>query len=70
MKIAVVPCRGGEALLRRLFEPLGYQVTTERHALDTKFESWGDGPYFTVALEHSLPLQLLLQHLLCTHSCA
>lgn len=63
VKIAVVPCRGGEALLRRLFEPLGYQVTAERHALDTKFESWGDGPYFTVALEHKLPLQLLLQHL-------
>src|SRR5690349_1973387 len=25
-KLAVVPCRGGEALLRRLFEPLGYEV--------------------------------------------
>src|ERR1700683_3234389 len=25
--LRVVPCRGGEARLRRLFEPLGYQVT-------------------------------------------
>ncbi len=63
VKIAVVPCRGGEELLRRLFEPLGYTVTATRHALDNRFESWGDGPYFTVALEHEIPLQLLLQHL-------
>jgi hypothetical protein len=26
----VLPCRGGEALLRRLFEPLGYEVEAER----------------------------------------
>src|SRR5437016_8007840 len=25
-RLAVLPCRGGEALLRRLFEPLGYAV--------------------------------------------
>lgn len=25
-RLPVVPCRGGEALLRRLFEPLGYVV--------------------------------------------
>src|SRR5919197_3915113 len=24
-RLAAVPCRGGEALLRRLFQPLGYQ---------------------------------------------
>src|SRR3954465_4946454 len=26
VRIDVLPCRGGETLLRRLFEPLGYQV--------------------------------------------
>jgi hypothetical protein len=26
-KIAVLPCRGGEEFLRRLFEPLGYEVS-------------------------------------------
>src|SRR5215218_8804556 len=30
-KISVVPCRGGERLLRRLFEPLGYQVAAQQH---------------------------------------
>src|SRR5712691_2892818 len=33
-KLAVVPCRGGEELLRRLFEPLGYTVTAAPHMLD------------------------------------
>ncbi len=32
--LAVLPCRGGEALLRRLFEPLGYAVTARGHKLD------------------------------------
>jgi 3' terminal RNA ribose 2'-O-methyltransferase Hen1 len=61
--LAVIPSRGGENLLRRLFEPLGYAVTATRHPLDEKFESWGEGPYYTLTLEHELPLQMLLQHL-------
>src|ERR1700756_1760584 len=35
--LAVVSSRGGEALIRELFEPLGYTVTTEHHPLDEKF---------------------------------
>src|SRR5207245_1985461 len=30
-RLSVVPCRGGEAFLRRLFEPLGYRVAAVRH---------------------------------------
>jgi hypothetical protein len=26
-RLAVLPCSGGESVLRRLFEPLGYHVT-------------------------------------------
>src|SRR3954465_7080734 len=26
-RVSVLPCRGGEAFLRRLFEPLGYAIT-------------------------------------------
>src|SRR5713101_7550454 len=32
-RIAVVPCRGGEALLRRIFEPVGYTVTAQGYPL-------------------------------------
>lgn len=62
-KLAVVPCRGGEAFLRRLFEPLGYTVTAKQHLLDEKFQEWGKSPYFTVGLQGSVRLQDLLDHL-------
>jgi len=61
--VAVLPSRGGDDLLYRLFEPLSYAVTATRHPLDEQFESWGAGPYYTLTLEQELPLQLLLQHL-------
>jgi 3' terminal RNA ribose 2'-O-methyltransferase Hen1 len=50
-------------LLRRLFEPLGYEVRAEHHPLDTVFASWGEGPYFTVELRGSKTLSELLTHL-------
>ena len=42
VRIAVMPCRGGESLLRKLFEPLGYEVAAIRHPLDPKFPEWGE----------------------------
>jgi 3' terminal RNA ribose 2'-O-methyltransferase Hen1 len=62
-RIAVLPCRGGENLLRRLFEPLAYEVTALRHPLDTKFSEWGESPYFTVSLKATIRLSDLLTHL-------
>lgn len=62
-RITVLPCRGGEILLRRLFEPLGYAVTAKRHALDEKFPEWGESPYFTVTLKGTIRLSDLLTHL-------
>src|SRR5918911_5530812 len=46
-RIAVVPTRGGETLLKRLFEPLGYTVTLTSHMLDEQYPEWGESPYFT-----------------------
>jgi 3' terminal RNA ribose 2'-O-methyltransferase Hen1 len=62
-QISVVPCHGGESLLRRLFEPLGYEVNARRHALDEKFPEWGESPYFTVTLGRTVRLSELLAHL-------
>jgi 3' terminal RNA ribose 2'-O-methyltransferase Hen1 len=62
-RITVLPCRGGEALLRRLFEPLGYEVVAEHHPLDEKFPEWGESPYFTVTLKATTRLSELLTHL-------
>lgn len=58
-----LPCRGGEPLLRRLFEPLGYEVVATRHPLDPKFPDWGESPYFTVMLKAKIRLSDLLTHL-------
>ena len=49
-RIAVLPCRGGDAFLRRLFEPLGYAVEAVAHPLDEAEPEWGDSRYFTVTL--------------------
>ena len=62
-RIAVLPCRGGEAFLRRLFEPLGYEVTAIGHTLDENFPAWGESNYFTVHLQGRVRLKELLAHL-------
>lgn len=61
--ITALPCRGGESLLRSLFEPLGYTLTAERQPLDTHFLDWGDSAYFNVTLTNTLRLTDLLSHL-------
>ncbi len=64
VNISVMPApKGGEHLIRRLFEPLGYEVTVERHILDEKFEEWGESKYYTVKLSNTITTQKLLQHL-------
>jgi SAM-dependent methyltransferase len=62
-KLAVVPCRGGEEFLRELFEPLGYVVQVQRHALDGHFAGWGDSAYYTLTLRAEKRVQDLLAHL-------
>jgi len=61
--LSVVPCRGGESLLRKLFEPLGYTVSVTRHPLDTKFPDWGESMYYAFTLEATCLLSDLLSHL-------
>jgi 3' terminal RNA ribose 2'-O-methyltransferase Hen1 len=61
--LAVLPCRGGEKVLRSLFEPLGYTVKARGYALDDKFSEWGDSPYFAVTLQGTVRLSQLLTHL-------
>jgi 3' terminal RNA ribose 2'-O-methyltransferase Hen1 len=50
--LTALPCLGGEALLRRLFEPLGYEVTAQ------SFDR-----YVTVTLRGTVRLAELLTHL-------
>ncbi len=60
--LAALPCRGGEALLKRLFGPLGYDLEVQNVPLDPVL-GWGESDLFTVTLRHTLPLAQLLCHL-------
>lgn len=62
-KITVVPCRGGETLLKQLFEPLGYGVTATQHMLDEQHPEWGMSSYYSIALRNTCRLCELLTHL-------
>jgi 3' terminal RNA ribose 2'-O-methyltransferase Hen1 len=61
--LPVVPCRGGDVILRRLFEPLGYDVDAAAIPLDPTFPTWGDSRYFDVTLRGTVRVRDLLEHL-------
>ena len=62
-RIDVLPVRGGESFLRRVFEPLGYRVEATRCPLDEQFPEWGESPYFAVTIHKTTTLAELLTHL-------
>lgn len=62
-RVAAVPCRGGEAIVHKLFTPLGYEIAATHHPLDERFPEWGEGPYYTIELRGHQRLQDLLTHL-------
>ncbi len=63
LHLPVLPCRGGETVLRRLFEPLGYTITAARLPLDDAFPQWGDSVYLDVTLAVTARLAQVLKHL-------
>lgn len=63
-KISVLPApKGGAMLIRKMFEPLGYQVKLQQHILDKQFTNWGDSKYFTLELSQTVTIKELLSHL-------
>lgn len=63
VEIAAIPVRGGEAVVKELFEPLGYQIELQRHPVDPHFPEWGESRYFTLRLKNTVTAQQLLSHL-------
>jgi 3' terminal RNA ribose 2'-O-methyltransferase Hen1 len=63
VQIPAVPCRGGESLLRRLFEPLAYSIECRQLPLDSRFPEWGESAYFSVVISGNCRLKDLLTHL-------
>jgi 3' terminal RNA ribose 2'-O-methyltransferase Hen1 len=62
-RLPVVPARGGESLVRRLFEPLGYELDVTPIALDERHPDWGDSRHVGLRLSATLRLADLLNHL-------
>jgi 3' terminal RNA ribose 2'-O-methyltransferase Hen1 len=63
VRLPALPCRGGEPLLRRLFEPLGYRVEARPLPLDTRFAEWGSSRYLDTVLTVDARVADVLRHL-------
>jgi 3' terminal RNA ribose 2'-O-methyltransferase Hen1 len=63
IEIPALPCRGGVAVVERLFVPLGWTVTATPVPLDPAFPDWGDSRYVQLRLRGTLRLADALNHL-------
>lgn len=64
IRVPVLRCKGGIALARKLFEPLGWgEVSGEAITLDERFPDWGESRYSSLTLTGTLLLADALSHL-------
>jgi 3' terminal RNA ribose 2'-O-methyltransferase Hen1 len=63
IRVPALRCRGGAPLVRRVFEPLGWQVEAATAPLDEVFPDWGDSPYVDVRLAGDVRLADALNQL-------
>src|SRR6202000_645487 len=56
ISLSALPCRGGQEFLRKLFEPLGYTISSRQLPLDEKFPDWGESAYHQVELSNNISL--------------
>jgi 3' terminal RNA ribose 2'-O-methyltransferase Hen1 len=66
IEVPALPASGGAAMVRKLFEPLGWTVTLAPVALDERFPEWGDSRYVHLVLDipdGKLTLGEALRHL-------
>ena len=63
VNLPVVACDAGEELMRRIFEPLGYTLATERLPLDSSFPDWGQANLYALTLDGMQTTQNVLSHL-------
>ncbi len=62
-QLTMLPCRGDQELVRRIFEPLGYTIAYDQTVLDEKFPEWGESKYVNLKLRGNVRLCDLLNHL-------
>ncbi|RCV49901.1 3' terminal RNA ribose 2'-O-methyltransferase Hen1 [Marinitenerispora sediminis] len=63
LRLPAVACRGGPAEVRRMFEPLGWEVEATAVPLDPGLPGWGDSRYVDLTLSGEFRLADALSHL-------
>ena len=63
LHVPALPCRGGIDLARRVFEPLGWQVSATAVPLDPTIPDWGESRYLDIRLAGTVRLADALNHL-------
>jgi 3' terminal RNA ribose 2'-O-methyltransferase Hen1 len=63
LHIPALPGRGGADLARRVFEPLGWQVSATAVPLDPTISDWGESRYLDIRLTGTVRLADALNHL-------
>lgn len=61
--LSALHCPAGEGIIRRAFEPLGYEVACQWHPLDGRFPEWGGDVVATVTLRANVCVRDLLRHI-------
>ena len=61
--LPVLPLRGGQEILRRLFNPLDYEVECTPIALDSRFPAWGNSRCVSARLVGRHTVRSVLEHL-------
>ncbi len=60
--LSAVHCPGGEAVVRKAFEPLGYEVECVWHPPDDRSPEWGGPAVATVTIRGRVSVRDLLRH--------
>ena len=62
-KLSPINVKGGEEFIRRMFEPLGYDLNIHRLPIDSLDPEWGNSDYYSIALKNNILLKHLLSQL-------
>jgi len=61
--VTMLPCRGEQEKLDRIFAPLGYAVSHAPFVTDERFPAWGENRYVNLTISGKVRLRDLLKHL-------
>lgn len=61
--ITMLPCRGEQGMLNKVFEPLGYEVSYASFASNEHFPAWGESKNVNLTIKGNVRLRDMLKHI-------